>query len=438
MKRSFNSAQRIILAVIFAAFAAALPMNAAGNERDHYRRNSLCLILLTHSDKAYAREMERVFNDFPLPMRYNEHNISSVRVISVSGKQSRDDIDYLLRTHDIPRQVVSRWFNRDSYSGTMNMDLIHGRGGYGAGYDDYLRAQSNIRGTSMLRDEGIELLQHTFVLVCDMDYIDKKKGARWAALGMAIAGVAMQTAGAVSQYQAMNSYNNGDYATAARKQRQANTWAAAGNIATAGSAVVGDIGGFRVKMHAYLYKLHWNDYMTDMMFNRFWVDENTPAEEAAQRREAFNNAKYHFYLDYIGDYKTASSKTILRSWSNEDQVILDVTQRCVDKGINKLAKKFPNFRPRVPFYFNNGAMYAHMGRKEDVAHGKKYEIVQPYKDKHGQICYKRVGKVKALTPWDNTRIDFSRYLDVAHAGTRFEYGGCKVDLNTPGLQLREM
>ena len=140
-------------------------LNFSGTtDKDQYRRSSLCLILLTHRDKKYAAEMERVFREFPLPARYNEHNISDLRVISVRGKQSKSDIDHLVRSNYVAQKVVGRWFNR-SYSGRMNMDLIHERGGYGAFYADYQRSKGNVRGTDMLRDEGIELLQSTFVLV---------------------------------------------------------------------------------------------------------------------------------------------------------------------------------------------------------------------------------------------------------------------------------
>ncbi len=63
-------------------------LNLSGTtDKDQYRRSSLCLILLTHRDKKYAAAMERVFRSFPLPARYNEHNISDLRVISVSGKR---------------------------------------------------------------------------------------------------------------------------------------------------------------------------------------------------------------------------------------------------------------------------------------------------------------------------------------------------------------
>lgn len=81
------------------------------SDKEQYRRSSLCLILLTHSDKKYADEMERIFKSFPLPARYNEHNISDLRVISVKGKQSKSDIDRLVRSNFVAQKIVGRWFN---------------------------------------------------------------------------------------------------------------------------------------------------------------------------------------------------------------------------------------------------------------------------------------------------------------------------------------
>lgn len=418
--------------------SSSITYSSGTTDKDQYRRSSLCLILLTHRDKKYAAAMERVFREFPLPARYNEHNISDLRVISVSGKQSKSDIDRLVRSNYVAQKIVGRWFNRNKYTGRMDMDLIHLRGGYGAFYADYQRSLNNVRGTAMLRDEGIELLQSTFVLVCDMDYIDKKKGAFWAALGTGLLTLGAATMGAVNQQQAYDAYRRGNYDEAQQKQNAANAWNAGSAVGAVATSVVADIGGFRVKMNAYLYKLRWDDSMTLEMYRDYWSDYQTSISEAQERKRKFDNASNAFALDYIGKYKTTSSKTILRSWNNEDQVILDVCERCVNKGMKALAKTFPVFKPRTPFYFEGSSVYSHIGSKEEVSYGKKYEIVQPYKDKHGQICYKRVGTAKAGSPWNNREIRFDQYFDTGAKGTMFYCKKASIDLHTPGLQLREL
>ena len=409
------------------------------SDKEEYRRSSLCLILLTHKDKKYAEEMERIFKEFPMPARYNEHNIVGFRCVSVRGKQTKADIDRMLQRMNIGQKLVERWFNRNESTGAMDMDLIHDRGGYGAMYADYERAKETVRGTAMLRDEGVELLQSTFVLVCDMDYIDKAKRAGWAAFGMGLLSLGMQVGSAVSYSQAQSAYARGDYRTARSKESSARAWNA-GSLATAGaSRIVADIGGFRVKLNAYLFKLNWDDEMTERMYSNYWVDETTSAQEADTRRRQFENDANLFTMKFVGQYKATSSKTILRSWKNEDEVIKDVCYRCVAKGVKELSKKFVVFRPRTPYYFEGKYMYSHIGTKEDVRYGKKYEIVQRTKDKKGNINYKKVGLATAGTPWNNRDIRFDEYFDPEQKGTRFTVKSSKVDLwpNT-GLQLREL
>ena len=395
----------------------------AQTDKERYRRSSLCTIMLTHRDKKYAEEMERVFRNFPLPLRYNEHNIGDLRVIAVKGKQNKSDIDKIVNSNYVAQKVVGRWFNRNA-AGQMDMDLIHERGGYGASYSDYQRSQTNVRGTAMLRDEGIELLQSTFILMCDMDYIDQSKGSSIFAGILAVAGAAAGVASEVNRQKG--------------NTEAAKDWDTASDLGMASAAVVADIGGFRVKMHAYLYKLNWDDGMTQTLYSDYWTDSTTVATEAEARKLKFDNAGKFFSLEYIGEYKESSTKTILKSWSNEDEVILDVCHRCVQKGMRELAKAFPIFRPRAPFYFDGGSMYSHIGRKEDVALGKEYEIIEPYKDKKGQICYKRVAKATAGTPWDNYAIRFDQYFDTEAKGTMFTPGHSSTDLHSPGLQIREL
>lgn len=431
---------RLIVLILTVAIAAARSpsLHAFSDDRDQYRRSSLCLVLLAHSEKDYVDAMINVFNNFPLPQRYNEHNISDLRVIRVTGKQNQKDIERLIEQNCIPRKVIGRWFNHNPATGFMDMSLVHSRGGYGASKESYDMVKDNVRGTAMLRDEGLELLQNTFVLVCDMDYIDQKNRAKWGELALGLVSAGLQATAAVQQEKANADYARGNYAKAQKRQSQAQTWSSGADLSLAASAVVGDIGGFRVKMTSYLYQIDWDNKMTDAFFRDYWCDPSMSSDEIAARNVKFKDEKKMFRLKFVGKYQAKSSKTILRSWSNEGEVILDVCQRCVDKGINELARKYVVFRPRAPFYFEGMDMYSHIGRKEGVAYGRDYEILQPYKDKHGRIQYKKIAKAKAAKPWDNLAIHFDEYFDETEKGTRFHYNGKKEKLEKPGLQLREL
>lgn len=403
--------------------------------KDHYRRSSLCLLLLTHSDKQYADAMTEVFQSFPMPHRYNEHNVD-VRVVKVQGKQTRGDIERILHHQDIARCVVAKWFNRN-YAGHMNMDLIHDRGGYGAFHDDYTRSLNTVRGTDLLREEGIELLESTFVLVCDMDYADQRKGFKFGSLLAGLGSVAMQTMASIEESKAMEAYSRGDYNKARKKASSSSLWSAGASLAAVTSGVLGDMSKFRVNIHAYLYKLNWTPQMSEQVFNEYWIDPSTPSEIARSRQLAFDNARFN--LEYVGDYKAISGKTVLRSWSNEKEVILDVCERAVGKGIKDLARRYEVFRPRTPFYIENNMVYSHIGTKEDVTLGKRYEVVKRVKDKKGKVSYKKLGEVMAVLPWDNVHIRFDNYFNNGHKGTLFKVmkGNPEQFAMTPGLQIRE-
>ena len=93
------------------------------SDKERYRRSSLCLIMLTHRDKKYAEGMERVFRNFPLPLRYNEHNISDLRVIAVKGKQEKSDIDKIV-THPVELGLASEEASTLCFELRISLDLL--------------------------------------------------------------------------------------------------------------------------------------------------------------------------------------------------------------------------------------------------------------------------------------------------------------------------
>ena len=240
------------------------------------------------------------------------------------------------------------------------------------------------------------------------------------------------------EYDSYKEESKGNYDKAASKQGASQLLSAGSQLTAAGASALADLSKFRVNIHSYLYKLNWDQNRTASMFNTYWVDESTPHSEAERRKKSFDNA--HFGLEYIGDYSKASAKTKLVSCTDVDQVVLDVCHRSVSESIKALAEKFIVFRPRTPFYCENGLIYSYIGSKEDVVADKKYEIVKRTRDKNGKVEYKRIGAVKARKPWQNADISFDQYFSSDMKGTAFEITKGKYEelAQTPGLQIREM
>mgnify|MGYP007069839130 CR=1 FL=1 len=351
----------------------------------------------------------------PMPARYNELN-TTVRVLNISGKATEKRIAKALRDREIAKQLVGKWFNRD-YQGRMNMERIHEWGGYNATYSDLKRAESTVRGTAMLSDEGEELLKNTFVMVCDISYYDRKN------TGMLLA-ASMQSLGVL----AGNFTNN---------QSLKQTYERTGNALANASL---DIAGFSVNIISYLYRLEWNDELLDKIYSNYWIDDSTPAAEVSTRQTAFNNDKQSFKLEFLGQYRSRAGKTVSRSSTVDmNMVIREVCASAVNNSINNLAKMFPVFKAKTPFYCDNGEIYAYIGTKEGMTMKSKYEVIETQRTKDDGIKYKRVSEVRPSNVWNNRDIYImDDSIGQRYKGSKFQYKSGRRDICNQGLMLREM
>lgn len=395
--------------------------NTRKGEHDTYRRSSLCLMLITHENENYAQAIEEQFKAMPLPSRYNSLNVD-VRVISTKKKVTDGFVTSELKERGVAKELVGKWFNRNS-SGVMNMERIHQWGGYNASFQDLKRAQSTERGVALLSDEGTELIQNTFVMVCDISYYDRSTTGDWLGGLLAVGAAMLDQAG-----QAQAKKGN---------QSSANTYSTLATTVAAGSEVAQDIAGFSVNVMARLYQLKWNNSNRDQLYSRYWVDEETSASEANSRKQAFDrDANYE--LEYLGSYRSRSGKTVSRSGSDLDMVIREVCSEAVERSINNLSKMFPVFKPKTPFYCDNNYVYAYIGSKEGVTNKSKYEVLETEKTDKG-ISYHKVAELKPRDIWDNTGIYMSDdSLEQKYKGTSFTHTSGKNDICDQGLMLREM
>ena len=397
--------------------------NTNYSEAEKYRRSSLALILITHKNEQYAREIESQFYQIVPPERYNSHNIS-VRALSATSKNmSAKKIVKALEQQQVAKQLVSRWFNRDPNTGACNMDLIQERGLYNASKEDNDLAQMTMRKDAMLKDAGEELIQNTFVLVCDLKYHDKQKTSQ------VFSGL-MQVGAAVLGSYAQNTNN------AAKAQAFQNF----SDLANVSSQAVADIAGFTVNVEAHLLRLEWNKDLSDLMYSSYWVDENTSPDEAIKHKQAYDNDRKSFKLSYIGEYRSQAGRTVSASNSDLNLVVRDVCSNAVDKSVNNLAKLYPVFKPKAPFYCgNDGRIYSYIGTKEGVNAYSKYEVIEPYFNKKGEINYKQKAVLKTRYDdiWKNSKTYITNNADSTR-GTAFTYAKGSRDICDQGFLIREM
>ena len=384
-----------------------------------YRRSSLCSILIRHTEKKYDDDIAAVFPTIPISEKYNDHNLG-VRTInskmikktkSVHGKQVLPKtVDPFITDQDVAKQLVAKWFN-EAGDGTFNMNLVKERGLYDADYFDEQMADQNVRGRSILADAGEDLIGNTFVIFNDIEYIDKEKVAQGVGTGLRILGaVASIATGGSNIGRSVNS------------------------LAKTTANVLDEVGGFRVNITTYLYRLRWDDETSGTFYSQYYTD--TPD---AAKKTAFKNDKSTFHLDYIGSYKVTTAKSTLGGVKDQHGMIRKVCQRAIDKNIAQLQKEYEEFRVKTPL-FSVSPLSAKIGLKEDITPKSKFEVLEEVEDAEGKTHYRRVGVIQPIKGkiWDNRYM--AEYEDENKNNTRTatEFKVISGRGFTEGMLLREI
>ena len=215
-----------------------------------YRRGSICSFMIGHRDLSFAQEIENVFNEMPVPDKYNDHSIGKkvfytadgklkmknldshmgFKINASSDKTLMNDFDFFLQKQAIASRLIAKWFNRKKATGICNMNLVQERGYQNASEVEKRLAALSVRKDALLKDAGEELIGNTFVLINDIRYIDQSKGS--SIIG-GVVSAATQMAGALNGIEVSEENNLG--------------------------TIISSYKGFNVKIKTYLYQLIWDD-----------------------------------------------------------------------------------------------------------------------------------------------------------------------------------
>ena len=364
--------------VLFAAVMLSYNGYAQNNkEVDEYRRSSIYTILINHKEQKFATEIKDAFVSLPVPDKYNDHNLS-VKVLTMSGKlkdaksdDENKEITEFLNNNKVASRLVGKWFNRDMFTGECNSDLVKERGLYDANTYDVIMAEKSARSMALLQDSGEELIGNTFVLVNDIRYVDKEK------TGKAIGGV-LRILGAIAS-------------------------AASGVDVTDLTDNLGSmmetLKGFKVKVNTFLYQLVWDE--ETMMDFYTTMYSNGPDNEKVK---VFENRRGDFKLKYVGKVESKGGDVSFMGVNLDEPInmVRKACQRALDENIADLQQDFEAFRTNSPL-ISVEPLKAHVGLKENVTAGSRFEVLQAIEDETGKRTYKRVG---VITPekdqiWDN-------------------------------------
>ena len=346
-------------------------------EVDEYRRSSIYTILINHKEQKFATEIKDAFVSLPVPDKYNDHNLS-VKVLTMSGKlkdaksdAENEEITEFLNNNKVASRLVGKWFNRDIFTGECNSDLVKERGLYDANTYDVIMAEKSARSMALLQDSGEDLIGNTFVLVNDIRYVDKEK------TGKAIGG-ALRILGALA------SIASGVDVT---------------DLTDNLGSMMETLKGFKVKVNTFLYQLVWDE--ETMMDFYTTMYSNGPDNEKVK---VFENRRGDFKLKYVGKVESKGGDVSFMGVNLDEPInmVRKACQRALDENIADLQQEFEAFRTNSPL-ISVEPLKAHVGLKENVTAGSRFEVLQAIEDETGKRTYKRVG---VITPekdqiWDN-------------------------------------
>lgn len=393
-----------------------------GEETQRYGRSSLYSLLVSHPQMRYSKQIDYVYMALPTPDKYENHDLKVKRVEALSSQPADvSEVGGFLRSNQVARRMVAKWFDRDPETGIFNVDLVAERGNYNASLMDVENARMSKRGLAMLSDAGEELIGKTFVMVSDIVYVDKEQQARLAgSILMAIAETALAVAVVSSD------------------DRTETVSSAVAGTALLGSIIANNLAGFTVRVRTHLFQLDWNDSVADAFYSQYWIDAGTSETERLRRKRLFESTDL-FGLKYVGSYKVKSEKTVMKGIRSNEEVIRKVCARAIDKSIAGLQKKYEVFKVKTPVYaVEGGEISARIGMKEGVSPSSRFEVLQAV-EKDDALVYRRVAKVKPIRKqiWDNRYMAFEEEAEGSDlTATAFRVmGGAKV---YPGMLLRQI
>ncbi len=413
------------LLIVFCAIAPFFAINGVAQSKrvdsliTRYHRNSIYSIMLEHDNLKFGKEIKQEFFKIPLSDKYNNHNLSVRTFIADNEDDQLDNVECFLKCNFISKRLVSKWFNREKLTGTFSMDTIMNRGSYDATLSDYQIASKTIRGLSMIKDAGEELIGNTFVIVNDIQYVDKEARAQNV---KAILDLATTVASGVSDVSSGNTKSISSSIS---------------SLTNSGAQISDLIAGFTVTITSYLYQLEWNDSCASTFYEKYYLSRG---EVNSEKKMAYESDPNIFKLKYVGQFSVRSAKTVLRGLHSNEEVIRKVCARSLDENIVQLQRRFEPFKVKSPVYSVNGDIISSpIGMKEGVSENSKYEVLEKSVDTNGKTHYSQVGIIIPVKGkiWDN------RFMAIEEeaAGSNLNYTEFKKVSGRdfyPGMLIREI
>jgi hypothetical protein len=375
----------------------SLLVTSTVNGQVKYDRSSLTILSLEGENlqsRAITDQLHRIplpdkFFQTPAKEQYINPGIRRINPLDYLQKMSNKTILDWFSQNKIPQQILSVWFNRQS-DGTFNIDTLKKRGMYNASDNEFIMASSSKRGVAVLMDQGLNLVEQSYVLLFDFHNI--------------------------SSFEEFYNFNK-----IPKEDR--------------------DQEGFMANVKSYVLKLVFDEDIATEFFNDFWI---LPGDgKAVQKIEAFNNHKFKFEVVAINQASLQASQSTKRvlgigSRKTDDDFYREIAQSALNMTLANLEVQVSDIQVRAMVSDVN-PIGAKIGAKEDLKFENRYFVFENQLDKKGNTIAKRAGVVKAYKIIDNREVtsgstEPSLFYQIA--GEKIDkHGMYLVSRNNMGLNL---
>ncbi len=363
---------RLLLTLLLTANLFPLMSQEAAQENmlpeERYTRNSAGIIRVEYGD-SYDTQVAAHINNARLGGRFdiNEIALQAIKIgesrtyyyegSSLPKAPDRTElISNLLNGQKAGQQIVAYIFNRQA-DGSMNLDRVFERGEYSA-HDVDMRLSGTLK-VETVRDAGSQLIGRSYLMVYDVTNLRQEYSGE------------------------------GD-------SREL-YWKATSAL--------------------YLYKLNWDEQDLDTFYDKYWLDENTPAEEKQAKKAAFEawnipvelvsreslsdksvstGIEANKRLGVLGDKKKTDEQRLTDAFTElHKQIYNDLNY--------KIEKQNEDFVVTTPIT-SLRPIRAKIGTKEDVRHGLRFFAYGFKGENDGSIKLVRKGILRATKNVADNRI----------------------------------
>ena len=329
-----------------------------------YDRNAMTIIGLK-SDNPLADQLAKIIDTIKVSDKFYTNdigfrNIPYNVVVSLFDKAQQDkvfktEVLQLLNEKKVGQGIIAKWFNRQ-LDGTFNTDILKERGVYNSDDSDLSIASSSKRGESALMDAGLNLVDHSYVLV----------------LGY-------------SNLMTMNQYY--DQSKAAPEARKMN-------------GVKGDMIGL-------LYKLNFNDSVSAVFFQDMWANKGATDLKAKAAKFDANTFPLvpvkNLIMPMQATQYNAGQTLAPKVQKTQDELLRDMVNGSMTNILNQMTYQIADFKVKAQVY-KTKPLAVKIGKKEGLGYDQRYFVFENQQTRSGDQYSKRIGVIKSMSVSDNRTV----------------------------------